>query len=237
MSSPFDGFSKDYGKAIGHPVRSLLESDGHNEFLRAKAAGIVDWWDRTGRPVPRVLDFGCGTGLLTKYLHDLRPDWQYFMADPSAGMLAVARETAPFAACGVLEGETMPFDVAGFDLVLMSGVVHHVPESEWPEMFARVLGALGPDGRLLVFEHNPWNPLTQLVVRTTPVDRDATMHSAAHVIEALVRGGFAIESRRYIHFFPPRFDAGRRLERGLGWLPLGTQYFVRATRATVGRSA
>jgi SAM-dependent methyltransferase len=231
MSSPFDTFSRDYGKAIGHPVRSLLESDGQNEFLRAKAAGLAEWWDGTGRPAPRVLDFGCGTGLLTKYLHDLRPDWQYFMTDPSPGMVAAARETAPFAACGVLEGESMPFDVAEFDLVLMSGVVHHVPESEWHAMFTRVYGALAVDGRLLIFEHNPWNPLTQLVVRTTPVDRDAKMHSATRVIRALSRVGFVIESRRYIHFFPPRSDAGRRFERGLGWLPLGTQYLVRATRA------
>jgi SAM-dependent methyltransferase len=229
MSTEFDEYSKDYRCSIAHPVRSLLESDGENEFLRAKARWIDRWWTVTGRPpAARVLDYGCGTGLLTHCLHNLRPDWSYAGADPSAGMIDAARVTAPYAGFSVLGVERAPFAGRFFDLVLMSGVCHHVPWEDWERTFAQVRSALAPRGTLLLFEHNPLNPLTQLVVRSTPIDRDAQMRTASFVTRALQRFGFHVEARRYLHFFPPRLRALEPLERRLAWLPLGAQYLVEA---------
>jgi len=229
MSSEFDRYSKDYHRSIAHPVRSLLESDGENEFLRAKACWIDHWWTVTARPpAARVLDYGCGTGLLTRYLHDLRPHWTYSGADPSAGMVDAARATAPYAHFSVLGAEQAPFGGRGFDLILMSGVCHHVPWGDWERTFAQVRSALAPRGALLMFEHNPFNPLTQIVVRSTPIDRDAQMRTAAFVTKALERFGFQVEAPRYLHFFPPRLRALQRLERRLAWLPLGSQYLLEA---------
>ncbi len=210
-------------------MRSLLESDGENEFLRAKARWIDHWWTATGRPpAARVLDYGCGTGLLTGYLHDLRPDWSYSGTDPSAGMVDAARVTAPYADFSVLGEARAPFGGRLFDLVLMSGVCHHVPWEDWEPMFARIRSALAPRGTLLIFEHNPFNPLTQIVVRSTPIDRDAKMRTAWFVTRAVRRFGLHVEARRYMHFFPPRLRALESLERGLAWLPLGSQYLVEA---------
>ncbi len=229
MSTEFDKYSKDYHRSIAHPVRSLLESDGENEFLRAKARWIDHWWSAGGRPpAASVLDYGCGTGLLTGYLHDLRPDWRYSAADPSAGMIDAARATAPYAEFSVLGVERAPFAGRLFDLVLMSGVCHHVPWEDWARTFAQVRAALAPSGTLLIFEHNPFNPLTQIVVRSTPIDRDARMRTASFVMRALQRFGFQVEARCYLHFFPPRLRALEPLERGLAWLPLGSQYLVEA---------
>jgi len=230
MSTEFDQYSKDYHRSIAHPVRSLLESDGENEFLRAKARWIDHWWSAAGRPpAASVLDYGCGTGLLTGYLHDLRPDWRYSAADPSAGMIDAARVTAPYAEFSVLGVERAPFAGRLFDLVLMSGVCHHVPWEDWARTFAQVRAALAPRGTLLIFEHNPFNPLTQIVVRSTPIDRDAQMRTASFVTRALRRFGFQVEACRYLHFFPPRLRALEPLERGLAWLPLGSQYLVEAS--------
>jgi SAM-dependent methyltransferase len=229
MSTEFDKYSKDYHRSIAHPVRSLLESDGENEFLRAKARWIDHWWSAAGRPpAASVLDYGCGTGLLTGYLHDLRPDWRYSAADPSAGMIDAARVTAPYAEFSVLGVQRAPFTGRLFDLVLMSGVCHHVPWEDWARTFAQVRATLAPRGTLLIFEHNPFNPLTQIVVRSTPIDREAQMRTASFVMRALQRFGFQVEARRYLHFFPPRLRALEPLERGLAWLPLGSQYLVEA---------
>jgi SAM-dependent methyltransferase len=229
MSSEFDQYSKDYRRSIAHPVRSLLESGGENEFLRAKAHWIDHWSTVTARPpVVRVLDYGCGTGLLTRYLHDLRPDWSYSGADPSPGMIDAARATAPYADFSVLGVERAPFAGRVFDLTLLSGVCHHMPWEDWERTFAQVRSALAPRGALLVFEHNPFNPLTQLVVRSTPIDRDARMRTASFVSRALERFGFQAEARRYLFFFPPRLRALQPVERWLAWLPLGSQYVVEA---------
>jgi SAM-dependent methyltransferase len=232
MSSEFDRYSKDYQASVAHPVRSLLESGGENEFLRAKARWIDHWWSVTRRPAAaRVLDYGCGTGQLTGYLHDLRPDWSYSGADPSSGMIDAARATAPWADFTMLGPERAPFGGRVFDLTLMSGVCHHVPWEDWERTFAQVRSALAPRGTLLIFEHNPFNPLTQIVVRSTPIDRNATMRTARFVTKALERFGFQVEARRYMHFFPPRLRALQAAERGLAWLPLGSQYLVEARLA------
>jgi SAM-dependent methyltransferase len=226
MRAAFERYSKDYQASIAHPLRSLMESNGDNEFLRAKARWVARWWADSNRPAPRVLDYGCGTGLLTKYLHDLRPDWNYSGADPSGGMIEKAKANAPFADFSVLPGVGSPYAGLRFDLVLMSGVLHHIPWQEWDWTFARVRSLLETQGRFLVFEHNPLNPLTQFVVRTTPIDRDARMRTSGFVMAALSRCGFEVESRQYLHFFPPRFQSLQSLERKIAWLPLGSQYLV-----------
>ena len=213
-------------------MRSLLESGGENEFLRAKASWIDHWWTETGRPpMPRVLDYGCGTGMLTRYLHDLRPDWSYSGADPSSGMIDAARTTAPWADFTVLGPERAPFGGRVFDLTLMSGVCHHIPWEDWERTFARVRSALAPEGTLLVFEHDPFNPLTQLVVRSTAADRGAHLRTASFVMRALGRFGFDVAARCYLHFFPPRLRALQPVERRLAWLPLGSHYVVEARLA------
>ncbi len=226
MSPAFDQYSKDYYASIAHPLRSLMESRGDNEFLRAKARWVAHWWADSNRPPPRVLDYGSGTGLLTRYLHDLCPEWSYSGTDPSSGMVEEAKANAPFADFSVLPGDGVPCAGPRFDLVLMSGVLHHVPSQDWDSTFARVRSLLEARGRLLVFEHNPLNPLTQLVVRTTRIDRDARMHTSGFVIAALARCGFEVESRRYLHFFPPRLGGLQPLERKIAWLPLGSQYLI-----------
>jgi SAM-dependent methyltransferase len=229
MSSEFDRYARDYHGSIAHPVRALLETSGENEFLRAKARWIDWWWSSTRRPAEaRVLDFGCGTGQLTRYLHDLRPGWRFTGVDPSAAMIESARATAPFAAFAVLDDAPEPFAPERFDLVLMSGVCHHMPWETWAPTFGQVRSALDEEGSLLIFEHNPYNPLTQVVVRTTPIDRDAEMRTAGFVRRALVGLGFEVEAVRYLHFFPPRLRALAALERGLAWLPVGSQYLVQA---------
>jgi SAM-dependent methyltransferase len=232
MSSDFDQYSRDYHRSIAHPVRSLLESGGENAFLRAKARWIDRWWTAAARPSPaRVLDFGCGTGELTRDLHDLRPDWQYSGADPSAGMIDQARAAAPFADFTVLGDDPTPFAGRRHDLVLMSGVCHHVPWEHWELTFSQVRSALAPGGALLIFEHNPYNPLTQIVVRSTPIDHDAQMRTASFVSRALRRFGFVVAGCHYLHFFPPRLTALQGLERALAWLPLGSQYLLLARLA------
>jgi SAM-dependent methyltransferase len=226
MEQPFDDYSKDYAAAISHPLRSLLERDGDNEFLRAKARWLVRWWTELGAPPPRLLDYGCGTGFLTRYLHDLRPDWTYCGIDPSAGMIERARANAPFASFEVLGSEPAPAHRARFQLAVMSGVLHHIAWQDWPATFDRIRYLLEPGGHLVIFEHNPLNPLTQVVVRSTPIDADAVLHRAGFVERMLKAAAFQIGGRSYMHFWPPRYHGLAPVERVLGWVPLGGGYAI-----------
>jgi ubiquinone/menaquinone biosynthesis C-methylase UbiE len=109
------------------------------------------------RPGERVLDVGCGSGVVTRDVAArIRPGGRVVGLDPNRAFLVVARELA--GAAGVLEdvefrhgdARALPFGDAEFDAALAVTALSHVPEGERaiPEM-ARVVR---PGGRVGVFD-------------------------------------------------------------------------------------
>jgi hypothetical protein len=85
-------------------------------------------------------------------------------------------------------------------------------------------------GRVVVFEHNPLDPVTRFVVACTPIDRDAILLHADEARRGLRAARFADIRTDYLMFLPPRLKHLAMLEAALGWLPLGAQYAVTARR-------
>jgi hypothetical protein len=83
-------------------------------------------------------------------------------------------------------------------------------------------------GRIYVFEHNPFNPLTQWVVRHSPIDENAVLLRPSEVRLGLGRAGASAVRTDYIMFTPPRLRFLRPIDKALAWLPLGGQYVVSA---------
>lgn len=85
---------------------------------------------------------------------------------------------------------------------------------------------LRPDGILALFEHNPWHPITRFVVSRCGFDRDAVLLSRSNVCSLLRSVGLHRIESSYIIFIPWGIGVNLVLERVLGWLPLGVQYYV-----------
>ena len=83
-----------------------------------------------------------------------------------------------------------------------------------------------PGGRVYVFEHNPLNPVTNWVVKHTPIDQNAILLRAGEVTRGLKEAGFEGVGTSYQMFFPPRLRFLRGVENLLRWLPFGGQYAV-----------
>ncbi len=128
-------------------------------------------------------------------------------------------------------GARTPFPDWSFDLVLISAVLHHVPPRERPEVYAELRRVVRPGGAIVVFEHNPLNPVTRYVVARTPIDRDAVLLRASEVESGLLAAGARVRRTRYIMFAPPRLRSLDGLDDILGRLPFGAQYAVDATVA------
>jgi ubiquinone/menaquinone biosynthesis C-methylase UbiE len=131
----------------------------------------------------------------------------------------------------VQNGSATDLPAAEFDLIVISAVLHHVPVGQRTAVYKELHRLLRPGGKLVVFEHNPWNPVTSYVVTHTPIDRDAVLLPPAEVTTSLRDGAWRDIRTSHFMFLPPRLGFfATAIERLLFWLPLGGQYAVTASK-------
>jgi 2-polyprenyl-3-methyl-5-hydroxy-6-metoxy-1,4-benzoquinol methylase len=172
-----------------------------------------------------LLDFGCGIGNLTKHLVEAFPLVHGY--DPSSASVKMAQERAPSA---TFTWDEAQLPAVPFGAIVIANVLHHVPPAEREALLGRVVEKIAPGGKLVVFEHNPWNPLTRKVVRDCPFDADAVLLPPTEIRQRLAAAGLTRVQTRYIVFFPKALAALRGVEPGLAWLPIGAQVAISAER-------
>ena len=185
------------------------------------------WWEASGRPAPGfVVDFGCGDGAAGPDLAAAFPGAEVAGIDPSAELIERARTSYP--------EQRFSTDLAPFlgraALVHVNGVVHHVSPEDRPDFYAQVRDLLQPGGVAAIFENNPLNPGTRLVMRRIPFDRDAQPLTHWRLRRDLSQAGLQPLHWASLFYFPRPLRLLRPLERGLHRLPLGAQYGVFALR-------
>jgi 2-polyprenyl-3-methyl-5-hydroxy-6-metoxy-1,4-benzoquinol methylase len=165
-----------------------------------------------------ILDFGCGIGNLTYYL--TKSFGTVHGYDPSAESVKAAATRAPQATF-FHDAEALPKDHYG--TVVIANVLHHVPVRDRPRLLRRVAEKLARGGRLVIFEHNPWNPVTRHAVASCPFDDHAIL-LAPREVKGLLRGTGLTDVRLdYIVFFPRALAFARGLEERLRRVPFGAQ--------------
>jgi len=225
--SKFDELPGDYNERLSENLRPITANAEYFTEYRVELAHRL-----TGGRATAILDFGCGVGNSLGHLLRRFPHAAIFACDASLPSVDEARVRYP--QVEFIDNDVLP--TSRFDLVFVAGVVHHIEPAARPEVLRRITGALGDDGVLAIFEHNPLNPVTRSLVASCIYDDDATLISrrALHrLIETeprldVVGGGYTV-------FVPPALRRLRPAERMVGWLPLGAQYYVKAQR-TSGRA-
>ena len=125
-------------------------------------------------PGARVADLGCGSGVFTELMR--RQGYDAAGLDISPKLVALGR--AKYPGLDLIEGdvEALPFDDASLDGVLLSGLVHHLPDPS--RCAAEVFRVLRPGGRFVAFDPNRLNPFMYLYR-----DRSSPFYSAKGVTE------------------------------------------------------
>ena len=117
-----------------------------------------------------------------------------------------------------------------FDLIFVALVFHHIE----PELRSKVINdisdLLQKGGNIFIFEHNPYNPVTSYLVNTCIFDADAVLLKNGELCKLLIEAKLSINASRYTLFFPSFLQKLRFIEPMLGYLPLGGQYFISATK-------
>jgi 2-polyprenyl-3-methyl-5-hydroxy-6-metoxy-1,4-benzoquinol methylase len=172
-----------------------------------------------------LLDFGCGIGNLTTHLLGSFSDVSGY--DPSSKSIELARERCAGAKL-FFEMRDAPQDHYG--AVVVANVLHHVPPRERASLLGEITSRLRPGGTLVVFEHNPLNPLTRRAVSACPFDEDAVLLWPWEATRLLAGAGLRAVQRDFIVFFPRALAALRPIEPRLRALPVGAQIVAWGTR-------
>lgn len=100
----------------------------------------------------RILDVGCGTGLLAHTLAVRNPSATFVGIDASAPMVRVATRKRSRANCSFKAAlaEDLPFEDESFDAVVSSLFFHHVDADLKGRSLQEIRRVLRPGGRLIV---------------------------------------------------------------------------------------
>jgi SAM-dependent methyltransferase len=216
----FDAFAGEYDAALDRGIS--LSGEGKDFFAR----GRVEWLQRclgAARP-QRVLDYGCGTGSTAPLLQSVLGASSVFGVDISKEEIALARRNASSGQTFAMIADFKP--EGDMDVAYCNGVFHHVPLAQRAGVIASIRASLRPGGIFSLWENNPWNPGTRLVMSRIPFDRDAILVSAREARRLARAGGFEVLGTHFLFVFPKMLRALRNLERPLTSLPLGAQYQV-----------
>ena len=234
----FDDFAENYKDELNHPIRNIVGGEVEI-FLKIKAERLLNHFQfnplkyepADGRI--KLLDYGCGNGGFLRMLKLLNFSGEIEGCDVSGKMLEEAarlwNRSKPLG-LHVIHEDGTDFPDNTYDIVVAVCVFHHIRPTKRIAILKEIYRILRPNGRFFLFEHNPINPLTQWIVRQTPMDKNAVLLNKKTALQAAKTAGFTPLEAPYFLFFPPGISFLRKLEPMLSWLPLGGQYVVIAEK-------
>lgn len=225
-NAEFDHHAASYRQQHEHSLALSGEEPAY--FAEYKMRDFRALVDELGLPVDgRYLDFGSGVGTSVVPFRKYLPQARLVCADVSAESLSLSAATHGDAAeYAWMPDATLPFGDAQFDGAFACCVFHHIPHDQHVRALRQIKRVLRPGGLLMIYEHNPFNPLTVRTVRNCPFDENAVLLTARQLQSIGNAAGLCLYRRDYRVFFPAAMASVRPLENCLRWLPLGAQYFV-----------
>jgi SAM-dependent methyltransferase len=220
----FDDYTENYNRLLREGTGFFSESEAYFakykvDILRREIPGTVK----------RLLEYGCGIGRNIPFLRAAFPNAMLAGSDISAASLEIARKENAGVDFFVERADTDAPDP--YDAIFIAGVFHHIPVRERTAVMKTLFRRLTPGGTVIIFEHNPFNPVTRRIVKDCPYDKDAVLLRPSELKTLLVGAGLFVRKSAYCLFIPPSLSVLLPLEARISWLPLGGQYWVKATRS------
>ncbi|MBC8283600.1 MAG: class I SAM-dependent methyltransferase [Nitrospinae bacterium] len=223
MPESFDSYSKNYNELVDDAIRHT-GYDADN-LVSAKLHKLRTLFPTLSTKEFRLLDYGCGVGNLFGHVKEFFPNVIYTGVDPSKDSLEKARSRFP-ANENFQEHDSPEWENLNYDLIFSAGVFHHIPHIEHAKIIDKLSSILNPGGKLVIWEHNPFNPVTQKIVNDCPFDQDAVLVPSKTLKRHFNQVALSNVRVIYTTFFPKFLSSLNFMDPYLGWLPLGGQYLV-----------
>lgn len=226
MKAEFDEIAQQYETMMEKGMVLKGEGNHHAYFTAYKIfylREIVKAYKRKNqRNKIKVLDYGCGIGILSRAFAKAFPDVIVHGFDISSESIAYANQMEHEK--NVTFTSSLEQLDADYDLCICCCVLHHVPPKSRDGVIDNIYQRLKKGGMLLVIEHNMKNPLTRKSVDLCPFDKDAVMLTRNEVACLLEQNAFKKIEKRYITFFPEQFARLQVFDRYLKWCLFGAQH-------------
>ena len=221
----FDKHAEEYEKVLSEDLSMFGEESGYFAEYKIKLVK-----EKLTYIPKNILDFGCGIGRNLKYLREYFPEANISGCDISQKSFEVASKNNPDTSFFLINEVNIKKNNNKFDLIFTSCVFHHIKPDIRKDSMRIINSMLKEKGTFFIFEHNPYNPVTQKIVRDCIWDTDAILLKAKETISLSEDIGFKIRQKKYTLFFPAFLSGFRFLEKYFGFLPLGGQYFIIAEK-------
>lgn len=228
-SAEFDLIADNYYEQ--HRRNIAITGEDPEYFSEYKIKDLANVTAKGGIPCEKILDFGSGIGNSIPYFRKYFPEGAVNCADVSVRSLQIARTRFPGNESYVeIEPDRIPLPDASQDIAFSACVFHHIPHEEHVAWISELRRVVKPGGLLMIYEHNPLNPLTVRAVNTCPFDVNARLIRAQELHRSVTMAGWQDARIAYRLFFPLALSALRPLESRLEWLAFGAQYRLTAIR-------
>lgn len=219
----FNEYASSYDELLKDPLRDRFAASA-GFFHRRKLLLIQSYFRSQGLNPTQLswLDIGCGKGELLTLGQDVFG--RVAGCDVSEAMLASCHgfETRVQTAPG-----RIPYEAASFDFVTAVCVYHHIPPPERAAFTLEAARMLKPGGVFGIIEHNPFNPVTRLIVSRTPLDQNAQLIKPSETRAMLREAGLRLMLTRFFLYSPESlYTKLNRMEDALASVPMGGQYAV-----------
>lgn len=221
----FDKHAEEYNNIIEKDLQIFGEE---NSFFAEYKAKIVR--ELISKEPSFILDYGCGIGRSIKYFSKYFPNASIYGCDISKKSLEMASNINQHVKFFEIKDEELNKHSGMFDIVFISCVLHHVHPNQRNQSIKKIHSLLKNKGSLFIFEHNPYNPFTRHFVSNCIFDKDAVLLKSKETYKLVKQSDFHVKRKNYTLFFPAFLKGFRFLERYMGFLPLGGQYYIMAVK-------
>ena len=227
LGAEFDFLADQYHSQ--HKENIAISGEEPEYFSEFKVADFAEYFINKEYP-KTILDFGSGIGNSIPFFRKYFPNSTLYCADVSARSIEISNSRFPGNQIYLQIGERVPIADQSFDAIFTACVFHHIPHDEHPKWLSELRRILRPNGVMVVYEHNPLNPLTVHAVNTCPIDLNAKLIRAGVMKQYLTQSGWQNASIEYKLFFPGSLRLLRPFEKYLRKFFLGAQWRLIANK-------
>lgn len=225
----FDEFATNYRDI--HNANIKITGADSEYFSRYKIEIVKELFPNSDPE--KILDFGCGDGLSLELFRNILPSSSLFGIDVSEESIEQAnKKKIPDCETVAFDGANIPYADNSFSIVFTANVFHHINHKNHPGILKEIYRVLKPGGVFIIFEHNPYNPITRKIVNECEFDHDAVLLKPGYTRSSLKSAGFKSVTTDFTLFFPRSsfFKPFLSLEKRMRFIPIGGQYFGRGVK-------